>query len=1552
MDLLTKVIAETISKKCNDGSFGVSLINIPSVNYADLVSNISLSKKTEIFFLGFYDKEIKAMELDKNDNINFYYTVEEAEISRNTGDESIFRILVIKRQDIEKLSSLRWFEEIDMTETYKAICNYTIKHIKAKNSTIINLIKALKRKSIQSVLSFENVLAYLGGIMSASEEELPQVVRTELYKLGLCADKSFAIGNVDIDDFVKSIKRNATIVKRIGGLEQKERQGINNYYTKHPESSVTKLILKYRDIKDISILRDMDIEEVEACLKAVSASKKKPTGKKKSNGGKISQTTAAAQLIFDGSKEEIEEVISEFVERVKNQENPDKPEKIEVEVGDNKMQVNREPVSKTVATEMASKRNYGACIFAEVDNVRAAIDGYNDKYYHKDFGEEFIKQIKDWLKTSLQYIPDLSIVNAFDEYLLCRDIIYDEYTRLVTDEYGQIRDEMEGYSIAERLHDIPMLQVISNIKIFSDYINAYEKLLAAINVEFPKISTMIAQSVAKDIVNYIMAMDYVFVIGESKFHAIPTPMNPMYLWKYVRLAEEILESKGIDGSEVASINEDDKSFIIRKAEDIPEPVSIVMITKMLREEGAVYLPIAGKLGNLPIYSTQPQINEGNSGIEIVKQSVVRYMCLYPHASMMLRITFVNSPSVENVIAMLKKLDAERDLSSFGVDISIYRTKEAPSHWVEITDKSLQEGLLGKIKNGKNMHFSLNIKNETIDYDKLLQELGKKKQHLIVIFDPNEKEIRTAKSERYNHIHPLCVPMVYQYNPFKDEVDIRPSNEGGIFSYYSSILEKLNEHSSSFAHTSIFSRSPIKKETYNSLLENTDWMIILDQNLKSWDISLQSESEKLFYKEDECRSIGIYSKNSKKFSLGYKKTIESLGNYIASEKGLENIITTIRTINDDGLLSIVSHSTNRIFDDNHGKGSLGLGIAAISYLKGNKEALLVGLDTQLAREWLSEREEGILPDLIGINLQGDDIRVDLIEVKTGSGDFRICGEQISGHAVEQVCVLDNLIKEIFGRSEKITTVSRREILRHHVFESLYNAEITNTEKHNLTEKLNQLFAGELDLKIKKNIVFVDFNSADTKSEILEAGDSLIGNKIIFTKIGSSVIQKILSGIEVDENLFLQTEQANEIFVNTGNDASIPKTDNDVSESVSENFEEKAEDTTGVTNKEVEQVTEMYEDKENVNIVHTSEKEQEKLFIKEKCYRLNKVLRDFGIKAVPITEENVLVAARFVRFKIELRSGETIRNLEKYKQDISREIEAFGEIMIDNIKGTRYVGMDVPFEKNGNTLELLDNLNLLNASNGNLDVLAGQKPDSSIDILDVSKAPHILISGTTGSGKTVFLYSMIVSLISQHSKDDLQIVIVDPKQTDFHFFKGIPHLRDDKIITDPEEALKMLDEINSIEKECRTQLLIESNCRDIESYNAKNPSNRMKRLVVVIDEYADLVKAAEMLGIRKDFEARLCMLAQRVRNLGIHLVIATQRPSASIVTTALKANIPVRISFRLPAHQDSMTILDRTGAEDLLGKGDMLALTETDYYRMQGFYISEDDLQEYLRKLRDE
>ena len=168
-------------------------------------------------------------------------------------------------------------------------------------------------------------------------------------------------------------------------------------------------------------------------------------------------------------------------------------------------------------------------------------------------------------------------------------------------------------------------------------------------------------------------------------------------------------------------------------------------------------------------------------------------------------------------------------------------------------------------------------------------------------------------------------------------------------------------------------------------------------------------------------------------------------------------------------------------------------------------------------------------------------------------------------------------------------------------------------------------------------------------------------------------------------------------------------------------------------------------------------------------------------------------------------------------------------------------------------------------------------------------------------------------------------------------------------DAEEALELIRRINDVDKEERMTKIRSCRSRDIDSYNEKNPENRMKRLVIIVDEYADLIQTAEMQGNRKEFEKFLSMLAQKVRSLGIHMIIATQRPSANIVTGVLKANIPYRISFRLPSHTDSQTILDMSGAENLLGKGDMLLVTDSDTIRMQGLFISEAELENFIKEL---
>lgn len=884
----------------------------------------------------------------------------------------------------------------------------------------------------------------------------------------------------------------------------------------------------------------------------------------------------------------------------------------------------------------------------------------------------------------------------------------------------------------------------------------------------------------------------------------------------------------------------------------------------------------------------------------------------------------------------QSLANDREFNISGIDVSIYRTKEATNDWIEINDDSINDGMLGQVKGKRSLNFRLKIGSKKQVYSRILADM-KDDQHIMIIFDPNEVRTEIVKNDKLLHIHPLCIPKVYKYNPVDEVVEIRPANEGDVFSTYGSIVEKLNEHPSSFSHTSSIFNTPIKRDTYDLMLSKADWLIILDQNLKSWDISLRAASEKLFYREDDYRSIGIYSKNCKKFIKGYRDAVCKLGNFVPQEKGIANIISAIRAINDDGLLSIVSHGSNRIFDSNHGKGSLGLAIAAIHYLRKNPEAILVGLDTQLAQEWLSGRDDNQLPDLIGIRLE--EMAVDIVEVKTyrdNDNAFIIDGDTISGHAVAQSTVLEGLVKEIFGPTERITTVSRREILREQVYETLFQTEMDSYKKHERANQLNSLFAGEYKIEVSKQICFVDFENGDSSEKTYKGKDEYAGNDYLLNIVGSREIQAIISAVEY----VLEVS-------NSAGDSEMRAV------GASEHTEQSSSGKQDTSTVEIEGANsaeaEAHLD-EAITTVNESENEQEKIAererIVEKCNRLNKVFKDYGISALPVDPELTQEASRFTRFTVELKSGETVRALEKSKADIGIQLEANGEILVNHIRGTKYISVDVPFVGAGKPIKLVDHLKMLDGDKQKLNIVAGQTPDGKFEMLDISKAPHLLVAGTTGSGKTIFLYSIIVSLLQQFNKDEVEFLIVDPKQTDFVFFEDLPNLYGGKVITDAEEALEMLNRINEQDKEDRMQKIRACRSRDINSYNEKNPNNRMKRLVVVIDEYADLIQTAEMQGNRKEFERSLSMLAQKVRSLGIHLIIATQRPSANIVTGVLKANIPYRISFRLPSHTDSQTILDMPGAENLLGMGDMLVVTESDVKRMQGLFITEQELTEYV------
>lgn len=378
--LLTKVIVQLVNERAKAQEYGVALVNIPDFDYVAFAQGLSSERKIALFFIGFSADRRALIEanLTQSERLTYDFAVEKAEASRNSGDESIFRILIIKRTEMEKVSSLRWFPEITLEKAYTKSCELAKKELAGTNAVIETLIQTLRSKPIRSILSFERVLEYLELIVASPAEKLPDAIKENYYRLGLCADKSIDSGNPSKDDFVARIKRNHGIVERISNLEQAERQSITNYYAKATsEKETPRRILSYYKTKNIALLGQMDLSEVEECLKA--AKEKKGTPSTPRRGTAIKPTALAAQLIFDDNHDQISEILTQLKRDIDQRPSTKKAERIEVDVDGERAQFKTEPVTERIAEEMSSDVDFGSVIYAEVQSPDEAIRDI-DKY--------------------------------------------------------------------------------------------------------------------------------------------------------------------------------------------------------------------------------------------------------------------------------------------------------------------------------------------------------------------------------------------------------------------------------------------------------------------------------------------------------------------------------------------------------------------------------------------------------------------------------------------------------------------------------------------------------------------------------------------------------------------------------------------------------------------------------------------------------------------------------------------------------------------------------------------------------------------------------------------------------------------------------------------------------------------------------------------------------------------------------------------------------------------------------------------------------------------
>ena len=352
------------------------------------------------------------------------------------------------------------------------------------------------------------------------------------------------------------------------------------------------------------------------------------------------------------------------------------------------------------------------------------------------------------------------------------------------------------------------------------------------------------------------------------------------------------------------------------------------------------------------------------------------------------------------------------------------------------------------------------------------------------------------------------------------------------------------------------------------------------------------------------------------------------------------------------------------------------------------------------------------------------------------------------------------------------------------------------------------------------------------------------------------------------------------------------------------------------------------------------------IKDTVNILQEVFHDFGVEAKVVA---INIGPAVTQYELEIKAGTKLSRIVSLDKELALSLAAKSVHIQAPIPGKKTVGVEIP----NKTITMVSVREILEAipekmKDSKLLVTLGKDIMGNPIFCEINKTPHLLVAGSTGSGKSVCINSMLISILMRTKPEEVQLVLVDPKKVELSMYNGVPHLKT-PVVTDPKKANIVLKKIVA-EMEHRYDLFEQSGTKNIAGYNAyidkknktKDEFGQIKKLpyiVVIIDELADL-----MLVAAKEVEESIMRITQMARAAGIHLIVATQRPSTDVITGVVKANIPSRISFAVSSSIDSRTILDMTGAEKLLGKGDMLFLPqgENTPIRVQGTFVSDEEI----------
>ena len=1476
------------------------------------------------------------------------------------------KIIVFIKNEIEKLHSLRELDVITIRAISEQLINNCME--KQENTPSKNFWKALLT-SLDSY-SFESLFEFAQNVENdVAEDGSPNNdgITNNMWRLGLLSDRTILGAKVKPDE---QLVENRKLIIAIGQISEAHRKRLSSTLAKAKPKDRDRYQSAYRNLQSFfkygnnETLKELDYTTVRELLVASKPEKsiKKPDSVDGGSGSvteKVIREKELKEIIshciifsFDDNKD----FLSELLEKVQEHFETGDSEigQIGGDFENRKIVLDRHDtaLNKTVH-QFCTQDIWGGIIQTEETVLTDAIAGNTTT-------NDVFQPESDSSLTSSDNISLFELLRRFD--------IEFKQRRLTdtTFEFNKIINEITALrnvllSNLEIIMYFPILAFGTDTNLKStlyQYTEKWTELYRVFSTNEP-VMHEISHNITRFIARSLLLLDVLFIKTPSEWKGIILPLHPLILWRYYEVF------KYIDKNE--ELEENDKKNFAKVLTNLPQVLNFLVVDNSITTDNTnIELPCSGSIEMLPTFENKTNRYLGSDGIECIEEILSRWIAYAPYTQKEIRICTVDAPSIPNVLKSLKGylLKSVKGKIIYTIYLTRNQNGNADIAKLEYDSKDYEIGEF--IHQGRLL---VSIRN-VADLQEIKSELTNFPVHVAFYFDQSSYKIEHGPTTQQLYVNPLVVTYDYDYDTLTHRGEIFPSTEmeSGIIGDYHKLMQTANLTTSNRTPRPTYNPDADVKALLTTIRDKqTVWLVAADRTISNY---TPVDTIPIGEKRYGHRTVGIWASEDSRIINEYTKLLQKYNLYPQREM-LQQILIEFGHISSDGLISIPRSGGDSVAIDNRRKGLIGTVFTAKYYSKQHPNSLIASLDTEDARLWLShnnftEGEERA--DLIGLRYDENisTLFIEPIEVKTrdDSPDARVSISDskelvIDGHAADQIASVILMIREMFdSRFENMFNSARKEILKFQIISECFR----DLHDHDWQQKWDSIF---------KNL----FN----RNHNLEL-NVIVRGLLVHVKLGDPMIKQLqtckhksytdceidlitLTTNDIQEYIFESKSQSPTNWDNPDFDNSNEPQNDENDESKICSLENKSFDRQD-ENKQQNIIESTLDEtsKEKSTILP----EATKPFINSSLTRIessepiplediNKLANDFrrscygySIQIDVCDPNKAIIGSSVIRFPFKLSRGQRISVLRDRLEDIGREMRRIGVLVHVNKNSDTF--LDVP-RTNRDPVLFSDVIKSIPKviSPEQLYFPLGKTPEGEDIFKSLKECPHLLVGGSTGSGKTIFLYTLLCAIIKTHpNAEDCQILLSSSKREDFVYFESLPQLVEGHVFADADEMTELFKDYIYKESERRGELLISSRKRDIDAYNQVS-KQKLVPLVVIVDEFADLTDQLSSKREKDAFYTPIRKIAQSGRSRGIHLVLCTQRPSADLVPSNIKAQLNGRLALRVNDAIASRMIIDDTGAQNLQKHGDMLYKTDSSIDHVQGYYITIPEIEGIVNKI---